>query len=36
MTMDNNLEKGCHGLIDLANAKGGEDNITAVLIQWTP
>lgn len=36
LTMDNDLEKGCHRLIDLANAKGGEDNITAVLIQWNP
>jgi len=36
ITMDNDLEKGCHRLIDLANAKGGEDNITAVLIRWNP
>jgi PPM family protein phosphatase len=36
MTMDNDLEKGCHRLIEMANAKGGDDNITAVLIQWNP
>ena len=33
-TMDHDLEKGCRRLIEVANSKGGEDNITTVLIQW--
>lgn len=36
MTMDNDPEKGCRRLIEAANSKGGEDNITAVLFQWNP
>jgi len=35
-TMDNDPEKGCRRLIEAANSKGGEDNITAVLLQWSP
>ena len=35
-TMDNDPEKGCRRLIEAANSKGGEDNITAVLFQWNP
>ena len=31
-----NPEKGCRRLIEVANSKGGEDNITAVLFQWNP
>ena len=27
------LEKGCRALVDRANYKGGDDNITALLIQ---
>ena len=34
-TMDN-PEKGCRRLIEVANSKGGEDNITAVVFQWNP
>jgi protein phosphatase len=29
----NDLKNAAHNLIDLANAKGGEDNITVVLVQ---
>ena len=28
------LEKAVGALIDLANARGGEDNITVVLLRW--
>jgi len=35
-TMNNDPEKGCRRLIEVANSKGGEDNITAVLFQWNP
>jgi serine/threonine protein phosphatase PrpC len=28
------LEAACQGLVDRANASGGEDNITVVLVQW--
>lgn len=35
-TMDNDPEKGCRRLIEVANSKGGEDNITTILLQWNP
>jgi protein phosphatase len=35
-TMENDPEKGCRRLIEVANSKGGEDNITTVLFQWNP
>lgn len=28
------LETACQALVDLANARGGEDNITVALVQW--
>jgi protein phosphatase len=36
LTTDNDPEKGCRSLIEAANSKGGEDNITAVIFQWNP
>ncbi len=33
MDSKNDLKNAAHNLIDLANAKGGEDNITVVLVQ---
>jgi len=33
---DGDLEKGCRALVDLANERGGDDNITTVLIQAFP
>jgi protein phosphatase len=29
------LEGACRGLVDAANAQGGRDNISAVLIRYT-
>jgi protein phosphatase len=31
---DANLESVCGRLVDLANERGGEDNITVALVRW--
>jgi serine/threonine protein phosphatase PrpC len=30
------IEAGCHALVDLANARGGDDNVTVILIAVVP
>lgn len=32
---DNSIKEACHVLIDMANARGGEDNITVILSEFT-
>jgi len=32
---DNDLKEACHVLVDMANARGGEDNITVILSEVT-
>jgi serine/threonine protein phosphatase PrpC len=31
---DGNLDEVCGRLVDMANERGGEDNITVALVRW--